>query len=479
MKYIVSSLFLTLLLSACSISGPSKLETQDFQTINPSNLIGLSGEEFRLINEDTGNCPIDEIKIPGEGSRVQGGSGGFFTQPFSISTVPDDINIISQEVLNLASPHFDQPTALFVVDDFNGQGLKPGVYLPNEETVEGIFQIESGMSAEERTKLLEELEANHLLSHGALVYNHTLALLATIDPNMTMRSFQVHKPAPSLTFNEPPFNFERFAAHITEFSNLNLTVVAVDTEDFNTSVIAGRIAATIQEVGQRGISHIAVNMSFGLVPCSVLEDFTAVKQRYPTFEAYRDEIMRKNAAQVRNFKDELTEILTTPVGKDPLQLLAQFNPEAISGNVDAVAYLASAGNYGMNYSLFPAHWPEFASVSASDLSVDPSRPLEISHKDAAYSNSGEILLPGGYYQLNLYYPGGGWQPIPDIAFAGTSFAAPVLSVFTALDFTSRAPQCPVTHEHSTSLAHNYRYGLGQNETLKNVMGGSCARHYRP
>ncbi len=466
MKYIASSLLLTLFLSACSISDPSNLEQQAFETIDPSNLIGLSGEEFRLINEDTGNCSIDEIKIPGEGLRAMGGSGGLFTQPFSISTVPDDINIISQEVLNLASPHFDQPTALLVVDDFDGQGLnQPGVYFPD---IRGQGP------------------------HGSLVYNHTLALLAKIDqsmgknpklklsPAVKMDSFEIHKPARIDLFNEPPFNFEPFSGHVTQFPNLNLTVIAIDTEDFDTSIIAGRIAATIQRAADHwNISRFAANMSFGLVPCSVLEDFTAVKQMYPTFESYRDALLAKNKLSVTQFHKELTEILTTPVGNDPLQLLAQFNPEAISGNVDAVAYLASAGNYGMNYSLFPAHWPEFASVSASDLSVDPSRPLEISHKDAAYSNSGEILLPGGYYQLNLYYPGGGWQPIPDIAFAGTSFAAPVLSVFTALDFTSRAPQCPVTHEHSTSLAHNYRYGLGQDEMLENVINGSCARHYRP
>ena len=273
-----------------------------------------------------------------------------------------------------------------------------------------------------------------------------------------MSSFAIHKPASAREFHKPPFNFVPFSVHVTEFPNLNLTVAAVDTEDFDTSIIAGRIAATIDTLAQRSISRFAVNLSFGLVPCSVLEDFGAVKERYPTLEAYRDAILGKNGySKVASFREELEQLLVSPVGAKPLQRLAQLDPNDFF-EAEAVAYLASAGNYSMGYSLYPGAWPEFASVSASDMSRRPTDPLNYSHRDT-YSNAGEILLPGGYYEFNLYYHGRGWKPMPGLAFAGTSFAAPVLSVFTALDFTSYAPRCPVTSDYITPLAFHHTYGV--------------------
>ena len=250
------------------------------------------------------------------------------------------------------------------------------------------------------------------------------------------------------------FAFAPLDVTVAAFPNLGITVVAVDTEDFDTDVIAGRIAATLQllasEQGvkrsEQGVKRFAVNLSFGLVPCSVLEDFRANKEEYATFEAYQEAVLKANNLDATQFRGELVSLLTTPVGSDPLRVLAGQDPENFGG-ATAIAYLAAAGNYRMDRSLYPGYWSGFASTSAENL----SGPAGV--KDSAYSNTGEVLLPGGFYQLSLYDPATRtWTTAPDISVAGTSFAAPVLSVFTALDYTNFVPRCSFVRGQGTPLA---------------------------
>ena len=422
---------LVLSLVACSLGEPlvTLAEEESLSAeIDPGVLTGLFREV--LIEEDMGNCPIDEFKVPGEGVRLKGGTGGFLT---AFTPMPGDVYAAGQHVANLASPSFTDRSAILIVDDFD-QDLNPGVYLP---------------------------DAGGGGSHGALVFNHTLALLSTLNPignpARQIDPFTVNEPAP-----EMPFEFEAFGLPSVTFPKLGVTVAAVDTDDFNTDAIAGRIAATIHALSQGGVSRFAVNLSFGLVPCSVLEDFGAAKDEFSTFEAYRDAILRKNgydphSPKVERFRKELTQILTVSVGGAPLRQLSQFGPNAF-GKVERIAYLASAGNYKMEDSLYPGRWAEFASVSASVLetrSIKKNTPylLKTRNKDYTYSNTGEVLLPGGYYQFTRYdAKQGRWVSNPKLGFAGTSFAAPMLSVFTALDYTSHTPRCKVARHGGTPLA---------------------------
>ena len=168
------------------------------------------------------------------------------------------------------------------------------------------------------------------------------------------------------------------------------------------------------------------------MPCSVLTDIKASRQPDLTFEDYQQEVLDENRLDAE-FRDDLVNILTTPVGTDPLLTGVDANPEQLNG-VD-VSYLAAAGNYGLPYSLFPGYWSEFVAVSASAT-------LDAQVKDANYSNTGEVLMMGGYYTLTAYDPRTEtFVDYPNIRIAGTSFAAPALSVFTALDFTNEPPGC--------------------------------------
>lgn len=453
-RFVVGAL-VTLL--ACGQANAAKQEglrpelSPELSELRPVNDTG--GDQ--LVSVEAGNCPVNEFDIPGEGLHAQGGIGGLAVAPYPIGSAPGAVAPVGNWVASVAASTFEVPTALLIVDDFNGEGVNvPGVYFldqnkdlaPSEKVT--LRDLPNSLlpdlhnRIEQQERALDDLEAKRQLSHGALVLNHTLSLLHALDTNMVLDTLPVEEPAQSA-----PFAFEPFHAASAEFPNLNVVVVAVDTEDFNTEVIAGRIAATLQllsatEPEGRGIERFAVNLSFGLVPCSVRDDFQAGKEQSPTFEAYQEAVATANGLNAASFRQELASLLTTPVDFDPLRLLAlEFfrQPEFV--------YLAAAGNYKLDYSLYPGYWPEFVSVSAENLSGP------IGRKDPEYSDTGEVLLWGGYYQLVSYDPNlNTWQAYPGISVAGTSFAAPVMSVFAALDFTQASPRCTTTPGGTSPLS---------------------------
>lgn len=381
------------------------------------NLRGTNTEH--LIDENTGNCPINEFEIPGEGVRLKGSIGGLAVAPYPAGSTPGGVLPVSKDISNLASPTFAQPSAILVVDDFNGEvGSVPGVYFPDQAGLDTLLGLpeDPDERARQQEVIMNGLEASGQLSHGSLVFNHTLALLHALDQNMRLDTFR--------------------NTLFAEFPNLGITVFAVDTEDFDTGVIADRTLETLRNVNvsrEFGISRFAINLSFGLVPCSVRADFRASKENAPalTLEEYLDEVLAANGLP-EELREQLAALLTTPLDNDPL--LGRVK-EGL-GSRTLITYTAAAGNYQHAWSLAPGYWAEFVSVSAENL----SGPAGV--KDPVYSNTGEVLLPGGFFELTFYDPASAiWITYPDISIAGTSFAAPVLSVFTALDYTNSTPRC--------------------------------------
>ena len=390
-------------------------------------LRGLDPNTERLIDVDAGNCPIDGFEIPGQGTpRAMGSIGGLAVAPYPTGSTPGDASAVSEEIINLAVPAFDQRTAILVIDDFNGDVYFPDQRIDDAPVTLGSLRerLPEELSArvsqqEQELNILEDIGQ---LSHGSLFFNHTLSLLRVLSSDIQVDFLD------DMLF--------------AEFPELGITVITVDTEKFNTKAIAKRTSDAVQSVFDKfGISRFAINLSFGLVPCSVLEDFRAAKEGLEspalTFERYVGEVLSENGL-AEELREQLASLLTTPIENDPLLALAEedvslsseegenSDVESSGGRVNPVmiTYLAAAGNYGYDWSLAPGYWPEFVSVSAENL----SGPIGV--KDPEYSNTGEVLLPGGFFELTFYDPANRvWVTYPDISVSGTSFAAPVLSVY--------------------------------------------------
>ena len=426
----------------------------------------------QLIREQEGNCPVDEIEIPGEKARVAGSVGGFALAPNPVdgsgaSIPPSDPLEVGRGMFATAASTPTEPAAIIIVDDFNGNSDQPGVYFLDQQDGPTLGGLMSGATEADVTAL----EDAGQYSHGALVFNHTLALLSAGDPSPERADFPVTLPAEDTEISVTAF----------VFTKPNVIVAALDTQDFNTAIIGGRLQATIQTLAQRQIRRFAVNLSFGLVPCSVLADIQAGTEKRPdlTFEEYRDEVLDANGLDANQFRDDLVNVLTTPVNidSDPLLAVAETNSEKLAGAAD-ITYLAASGNYALPYSLYPGYWSEFVSTGAYNLASTSTPPV----RDSDYSNTGEVLTPGGYYTLTAYDPNtGAFRTYPKISIAGTSFAAPVMSVFTALDFTGAAPRCTRTPPSVTSPLAFFKTdptptalpASGLNIALEDAVGTYC------
>src|SRR5690606_36692854 len=90
-------------------------------------------------------------------------------------------------------------------------------------------------------------------------------------------------------------------------------------------------------------------------------------------------------------------------------------------SVTSIVHVASSGNFGNEYALYPAAWPSVVSVGSLDV-VGRGYSAERS----SFSNAATVLTPGNAYSLVD-------RRGRTVAYAGTSFSAPVVSLFSALD----------------------------------------------
>jgi subtilisin family serine protease len=99
-----------------------------------------------------------------------------------------------------------------------------------------------------------------------------------------------------------------------------------------------------------------------------------------------------------------------------------------------VAYVASAGNYSLDFPLAPAIWSQVVSVSSSDASQEG--------KLSFFSNDGEIMAPSSWLILDdhLSRNGAGYKA-KEVVLAGTSFSDLLVSLFLGLDSSQKNPHC--------------------------------------
>jgi Subtilase family len=400
---ILTGLLLTLL-TACTSTIEEPLEA----LANP--LFGLSGT--LLIQPDQGNCPVDELQIPGEKPRLNGSTGGlavlnapYENQPTSL-TYPTGTGQYVQKVAALYGAP-TRNTGILVVDDFQGGPftLNQAVYdLQNES-----FPTDDPIArAEALQARLDELQEAGLVAHGPFVFNHINALLVAAGYTR-------------ISVGEAITGLARFR----HTNGTRIYVKAVDIEDFDTSVIAQRVSQGLNALRRAPyfVSNIAVNMSFAVVPCSVLFDFDA--SDLPTFESYIDALLDSNPGSTLA---QIRRAIITPVSPDPLYNL-------ISGTLfqPSTVYIAAAGNYSLTFPMFPAAWPEVISIASHDVG---------SSGIATFSNRGEVMITGGWFRLtNPAGINGLMTNAPRVVYQGTSFSAPAAAVFTAIDLASSPPRC--------------------------------------
>jgi len=395
-----------------------------------------------LQKSDAPNCPIDDFDVPGEGYQGYGMSGGIAALGASMP-VESEARTVGKSMEDIASfvdlDGLERNAALIVLDDFNGSisKAKSSTFTLGKD----VFSLlDSRLSsdlitrAEEIEQVTQDLEALGQLSHGAMVLNHILSLLQYLEGSQTI-------------FGE--YSELESDGSVTYFSQKEgkLLIQGVDTEDLNTSVIKTRLESALSNLQSQGYGRIAINMSFAIVPCGVVEDFQASRDRFPDFESYAKALADANKASLQGayseaeFLEIITELISTPHSNDSLIQFVNGQKE-YPNDEDRQVYVASSGNYGLPYSLYLGAVENVVSVSAG-------------HSDKpnvkkSFSNAGEVMDVGAWFRLSGV---GNLRDIQEteVLYAGTSYSAPNVSVYSVLDLMQATPKCSPSQSSQSRL----------------------------
>ncbi len=477
--------------------------TTGIEEIAPE-LKGLSVD--KLIDVEAGSCGVSGFDIPGEGQGAGGtggfalvgegqGAGGGFTT-VAIGDVTSPANVISTlDPHSLAElTNLNESVAILVVDIFDGEFNEATREIQNSKYTldDEIFTLDlASLSPDPATREQALRDRVDDVSHGALVLNHTIALIQAtgkyeMDDSELVTKGRVRfteKSTEQAQRQADPVDPEQDidpanpqqqdtvdpqqGPTVEEYQQQQVSnpkeilVWSLDIGNLSTTAelknLSRAINNTFNELdsySNQGINEIVLNMSFSLVPCNTLEDFLANKDRFPTLESYIEAVAVENRHIRGDFpglsdiqwQTELTKLILTAPSQDVLYLFDFIGSKARrKGENVNIIYAAAAGNYSLPYSLYPAAWPEVISVSANDIE---------DNSQVGFSNKGKISAHGDWYFLPNPV-GENLDPNParnnldnqKIAYAGTSFAAPVVSVFTALDLARGDNNYKCAREH--------------------------------
>lgn len=274
-----------------------------------------------------------------------------------------------------------------------------------------------------------------------------------------------------------------------------------DEAGYRSDLILPELQVALEDLRALGINRFVLNMSFVFIPCADGEldfdfaDFTNARRNNARLSlvehiggdpeyvrsilkdarvGYIDESgltgldqespRGSQSLQSRSNRSDSSEIPPTPArdvpefrGRD-LSVLRLFNNTALQsdplrdylrGIRDAIVVpVASSGNFKQRQPFYPARWPEVISVSANE--GDDLRFW-------LHSNNGDVSVPGAWF----LFEDGQYR-------AGTSFAAPVVSLLIALDLTQAEPACQ-SRGNSPTLAR----GSFDNALLADAVRQHC------
>ncbi len=386
---------------------------------------------------DLGACAANEFSLPGQGLQAVGAGLQAVGAVGGLSYVPA-AGLVEKTAYEIGKEH----TAVLTkwarqdnrhIDDMSpllrilGDVRDPVLILVVDDFGEGFHELPQGLlDGSLPPEQLQELATDGQLSHGALVLHHTLQ-------NLTAMSYRTDSHVEEYVngpTGEPYYVFPIAPEDRTDATFIDNNVPAVpfivqpvNTAGRNIDELGGYIRQSIEGLNQfaYNVERILINFSFVIMPCSVTSDFAA--SGISSFEDYSEAVAAVNgmsgeaeqvvAASTSGGSYGLSEFLSCPSG------LAGDCTGGTFARFTHLVNVASSGNYGLDYPLFPAAEPGVIAVGAVPT-------LTVGHGTGknGYSNSANILAPGSLI-LGDRHGDMVWR------YDGTSFAAPNASTYLA------------------------------------------------
>ena len=239
-----------------------------------------------------------------------------------------------------------------------------------------------------------------------------------------------------------------------------------DDNGYQSDLVVTTLERAIERLAGEGIERFVINMSFVILPCTDAEtgfdfaDFAERRKTDPTLSIVREvsddpeyveALLKDNRVSLIDDVAGLTveeepsrgktkdkRDREKPQGSQPefvqekLEVLRLFKDTKLQNDPLRdflrttrllIIPIASSGNFKLAEPFYPARWNEVISVSATE-----GNDLDF----WLHSNNGEVSVPGAWYLFD-----------DKVYRAGTSFAAPVLSLLTAVDLTQESPTCGI------------------------------------
>ena len=392
-----------------------------------------------LVDKSLGSCITNDSSLYPQPFRLMGTPFRLMGTPFRLMGTGEEVTTTATEL----QPSFISTYFQTQLDPSFTQTLNSDVgILVLDNFGPNIFNLDKAMFEVEELlpETLVEFEIEGFTSHGALVMNHI---------NSILNGFGTYTP-------------ERTAPDAVTWqheSGSRIVVKGVAPRDFNTETVAEALQIAIDEMRAQGIDKLVVNMSFIILPCSIVKDFVEKKVLLPSFFDYFGQTVADNVNNIMRQQgvpfflrdrvaEEVGELVVDqlepvdPEG-DPLRLLMLAEPE--------ILFVGAAGNFGRGVTAYPAVWDEVLSVSASDPD-----------EKADFSNTGSVMLAGAWFRLiNPLSLNGHGLTNANVVYAGTSFAAPGVSVFAALDLATGARCGVVDGQPRLGQSNRQDVALGQ------------------
>jgi hypothetical protein len=372
------------------------------------------------------HCVSHEMNTPGQGLHPSGSTGGLVLGDIVYGHEPGSSvggPIVPLSPAQLLDQHmfpagngFDQPLVqdvlIVVADDFSG----------------GYFRLPGWLfdgSSFDLAKLEAEM-AGGSISHGALVMHHLNTLIAATNQ-----------------FVYAPTTSSDALAIWSHSAGGSLLVYGIDLASGSGSAIdaeavAGSIQDGVTQLHSQLADHtdfeaIVVNMSWVLLPCATVQEFLDFKGQFGSMKAYSDGLVAESgtAVTVADYEEMLNRIASVPPDHG-LTMLSESREDYRIANLPT-AYVAAAGNLALPYQMLPANWPQVVGVGVAP------------HLASPFSNAADVTVEGEWIMLTSWE---GTPVAPIISYAGTSFAAPLVALYAAMDqgqqqrMTSSGQVCP-------------------------------------
>jgi hypothetical protein len=390
-------------------------------TVSLALLVGCQAAEEpleTLTREPTSgrNCTINQFEAREEGFRAMGGTGGMaLNYDGSLATPVGLPSIVSGQLNAVDDFAITKDVAILILDDFgqvkvNGVVVKPSNYLLDKALFNYTHEGDTPEAiAKNLATFLEQQIAADRAPHGAMVLNHTLAILEKMTG---MSVLGASRDGSEVTF---------------KLNNKRIRVKAVETNNFDTLAIRTNLEATINALKSQGFHNFAINMSFSIVPCEML--FGYQTSDYDSLEDYLTALGGEGYGEL---EEALLDMINL-VNNDPLKDFIDSPPSIFVFGTDII-FVASAGNYSGDFPLAPAVWENVISVASSNVT---SR-----IRQSSFSNDGEMIAPGAWFTLTdpLNRNGVGKNAV-ELVYAGTSFSDTALTIFSALDLGRAVTKC--------------------------------------